>query len=63
MDQSPTNAPDDWKEALTRSEAELARGQRVPSQIVHDELRRALVGLEAELSESEESTSRHLPGR
>jgi len=51
MDQGHINAPDRWREALARSEAELARGELVPSQAVHDELHQALAELEAELTE------------
>lgn len=63
MDQGHINAPDRWREALARSEAELARGELVPSQVVHDELRQALAELEAELAEPDESTSPHPTGR
>lgn len=63
MDQGHINAPAHWREALARSEAELARAELVPSQAVHDELRRVLAELEAELAEPDQSTAPHPPGR
>jgi hypothetical protein len=63
MGQDHINAPDHWREALSRSEAELARGEIVPSQAVHDELRHALAELESELAEPDESPPPHPPGR
>jgi hypothetical protein len=55
--------PEGWGEALARSEAELARGELVPSQAMHDELRQAVAELEAELEKSNESTHRRVPSR
>jgi hypothetical protein len=46
MDQNPVSAPLGWAEALAESEAELARGERVSSQSVHDALRAALAEME-----------------
>jgi hypothetical protein len=63
MDQDHINAPEGWKEALARSEAELARGELVPSQAMHDELRQALAELEAELAKPVGPTHRRVRSR
>jgi hypothetical protein len=53
MDQDRVSTPPGWAEALAESEAELARGERVSSQIVHDMLRAALAEMETGLAEDE----------
>jgi hypothetical protein len=55
MDQDRIATPPGWVEALARSEAELARGERVSAQEVHDALRAALVEMEAELAAADET--------
>ncbi len=51
MDQDHTKTPPAWVEALARSDAELARGELVPAQAVHGDLRQALADMESELAE------------
>ena len=49
MDDSaiPTMPPDEWLDALARSEAELASGQIVPGELVHQKLRESIARIEA----------------
>jgi len=48
MDRDHTEAPAHWAEDLARSEAERARGERIPASTVHNDINRALAELEAE---------------
>ncbi len=49
MDDIPTPAPvpAGWLEALARSEEELAAGQTVPGEVVHQRIRDAIARIEA----------------
>jgi len=49
MDDIPTPAiaPAGWLEALARSEGELAAGQTVPGEVVHQRIRDAIARIEA----------------
>jgi hypothetical protein len=48
MDDTPhrTEAPAEWLEALARSDAELAAGQTVPAEAVHQRIRDAIARIE-----------------
>jgi hypothetical protein len=49
MDEDRTEAPAYWVEELARSEEEVARGERVPASVVHEDMLRAIAELEAEV--------------
>ncbi len=50
MDDTGSDAPPGWAEALNQSLAELAAGQTVPASVVHDEIRQAIAAMEAALA-------------
>lgn len=49
-----SGAPASWIDALARSEADLVRGDVVTAQTVHDELRAAIVEIEAAVARASE---------
>ncbi len=48
MKQEQILAPEAWRAALDESDAQIVRGDLVPAQSIHDELRAAIAELEAE---------------
>jgi hypothetical protein len=48
MDSTPLDPSADWADELARSDDELARGERVPARVIHEDLRRALAELDPE---------------
>jgi hypothetical protein len=48
MDSTPLDRSADWADELARSDDELARGERVPASVIHEDLRRALAELDPE---------------
>ncbi|MEJ0049350.1 MAG: hypothetical protein WDN04_26980 [Rhodospirillales bacterium] len=63
MDRDNAKAPAYWVEELARSDAERARGERVPASVVHDDMLRALAELEAERVEGAQAPVRAPRGR
>ena len=57
MDHAVNQSPPGWAEALARSETELARGERVPAHIVHNDIGAALAELASEADARRDSTS------
>ncbi len=55
MERDQTEAPAHWAEQPNRSDEELARGERVPASVTHDEMLRAIAELEAELADEAEA--------
>ncbi len=48
MNQNPILAPQAWRAALAESDLEIARGDFVSAQSIHDELRAAIADIEAD---------------
>lgn len=47
---TPRRAPQEWIDALEEAEADVAAGRTVDGQVIHEQLRRALAELEAEMA-------------
>lgn len=63
MDRDLPEAPAHWIEELARSDAERARGERVPASVVHDDMKRALAEVEAECADGARASVRTRRGR
>jgi hypothetical protein len=58
MDRRHTETPAYWAEELARSDDELARGERVPSSVVRDDILRVLAEFEAEAADKSDALLR-----
>jgi hypothetical protein len=63
MNQDQVQPPSGWAEALARSDAQIARGELVTAEAVHDEVRAALAEMAADVADTGVPTSRASPAR
>jgi hypothetical protein len=63
MERDRTDAPALWLEELARGDDEVARNERVPASVVHDDMLRAIADLDAELAENSDAAAPEPPGR
>ncbi len=61
MDDTGTEPPPGWAEAIQQSLAELAAGQTVPASIVHDEIRQAIAAMEAAMAAEDDVSVSPVP--
>jgi hypothetical protein len=62
MDGDHTEGPAYWVEELARSDDEVARGERVPASVIHDDMLRVIAELEAEFADKAAASARDLRG-
>jgi hypothetical protein len=63
MDRDHMQAPAHWVEELARSDDEVARGERVPASVIHDDILRVIAELEADDNETADILVRNRRGR
>jgi hypothetical protein len=63
MDRDQMRAPVHWVEELARSDDEVARGERVPASVIHDDILRVIAELEADDNETADMLVRNRRGR